>query len=174
MKEYSVFIFMSLVLSGCNDAGLVPPDNESGSRLGDAVISIRHIPGTNVTLRIMDSLGTSKCSFGSSEPIFLRYSFVNLTGTEQKVTMGRSSPFARFFVLHGPDTLADSFDGMAFEAVMLYGTVKNGDSLTADWKVNAATFHLSPGTYMATASASFVIGGHGAPGDCRGVFEINR
>jgi hypothetical protein len=174
MKNSALLIFLTLVLWGCNDSGLVSPANEPVSLLGDAVITIRHIPGTYVSLRIMDSLGTIRSSFGPSEPVFLKYSFVNKTGNDHKLTMGRSSPFARFFVLHSRDTLADSFDGLTFAAVMLDGILKNGDSLTADWKIDPATIHLPPGTYMASASASFVIVGLGVPGDCWGVFGINR
>ena len=173
MKKSVLLIFLAAVLPGCNDSGLAPPEDEPGPRFRDEVILIPIIPGTLVYLRTMDSVGTIKKSFARSESVFLKYSFVNRTGSDQKVTMGMSYPFARFFVMQGRDTVADSFAGLAFAAVPLKATLKNGDSLTASWKVDPAKVPLPPGSYLTSASSSFALVGLGVPDNCWAMFEIN-
>ena len=173
MKKSVLFILLAAVLPGCNDSGLAPPEDKPAPRFRDELILIPIIPGTLVYLRTMNSVGTIKRSFARSEPVFLKYSFVNRTGSDQKVTMGMSCPFARFFVMQGQDTLADSFTGLAFAAVPLEATLKNGDSLTASWKVDPAKVPLPPGSYLTSASSSFALVGLGVPGNCWAIFEIN-
>jgi hypothetical protein len=174
MKKSSLLFLLAAVMFGCNDAGLVPPEKERVPPPHDVVIAIGVIPGIYTSFRCVDSLGRSKTTFGPSEPIFLRYSVINQTGKDQTWATGMSYPFARFFVMHGEDTLADSFAGFAFLTVPSKGTLKNGDSLTSGWNIDPAKISLPPGPYLTTASPRFVLVDLGVPGDSWKVFDVTR
>ena len=174
MRSRYLLILLASVMPACNDAGLVPPETERVSRPIDAVYPIGVIPGVYTALRCVDSLGTPRVKFDSSEQVFLRYTVINQTGKEQTWARGMSTPWAQFFAMRGGDTLADSFAGLAFAAVPSEGTLRDGDSLTAAWVIDPAKIHLSAGAYLATAYPRFALLGLGVPGYSWKVFDINQ
>ena len=166
MKTSSLFLILAVALSGCSDLG-VPPSAEAPRQpaLRDDFIGIAVIPGIHTRIFCTDSLGTLRKVFAPAEPVFMRYSVTNETGKDQTWARGMSNPFARFFVVQGSDTLADSYAAMAFLAVPSQGTLKAGDSLVALWRFDPARIPLAPGGYSAIASSDFMLVGLGVPGD---------
>jgi len=173
MTKSLLILMLSLTVSACRDLGVTPPEQSSPPGYFDGVINIRVIPGIRTTLLCTDSLGTVKTLFTSNEPVFFRYSAVNATGKDQRWAIGMSNPFARFFVVQGPDTIADSYAGMMFLAIPAVGTLKAGDSLTAEWRLDPAKFNLPPGGYAAIASSDFALVDLGIPGDSWSVFDVS-
>ena len=172
MNKSILVILLAAVMSGCNDYGVTPPIIDPPLVFRDYEITIGVIPGIHTSLQCTDSLGTAKTFFSPAEPIFLRYTVINGTGKDRMWGTSMSNPFAEFFVIQGSDTLADSFAAMAFLAVPSNGTLKNGDSLTAGWRVDPSRIPLPPGAYLATASPRFVLVDLGVPGGSWKVFDI--
>ena len=173
MTKSLLILILSLAFSACRDFGLAPPGQPSPPRYSDVVIKIGVIPGIRTTLLCTDSLGAVKTSFTPNEPVLFRYSVANGTGTDQKWATAMGNPFARFFVVRGTDTIADSYAGIAFLAMPATGTLKAGDSLTAAWRFDPAKFTLAPGGYAAIASPDFVLVDLGIPGDEERVFIVS-
>ncbi|HTY58328.1 MAG TPA: hypothetical protein VMF59_05900 [Bacteroidota bacterium] len=174
MKASSLVLILALAASGCSDLG-VPPSAEAPRQpaLRDDFIGITVIPGIHTRIYCTDSLGTTRKVFSPAEPVFMRYSVTNGTGKEQTWARAMGNPFARFFVVQGSDTLADSYEGIAFIAFPSQGTLKAGDSLVALWRFDPARIPLPPGGYSAIASSDFVLLGLGVPGDTWGEFILS-
>jgi len=173
MTKSPLILLLAVVISGCRDFGVPPTEQSPPPQYKDVVIKIGVIPGINTTLLCTDSLGTVKTLFTPFEPVFLRYSVTNRSGKDQTWAIGMSNPFARFFVVQGLDTLADSYAGKAFLAIPAEGTLKAGDSLTALWRFDPAMISLPPGGYAAIASPDFELVGLGVPGDSWKVFDVS-
>ena len=172
MAKSLLILLLSFTVSASKDLGLTPPEQPSSPIYSDSTIKIRIIPGIRTTLLCTDSLGTVKTSFASNELVLFRYSVANGTGKDQKWATAMSNSFARFFVVQGTDTIADSYAGMEFLAIPTVGTLKAGDSLTAEWRFDAARITLPPGGYAAIASPEFVLVDLGIPGDSWSVFDV--
>jgi hypothetical protein len=175
MKNLPIILILAVAVSACGDLGVPPSDQPPPLRgFMDDFIYIGVIPGIHTTLHLSDSSGTIKTAFASTEPVFMRYSVINGTGYDQTWATGMSNPFARFFVVQGSDTLADSFAGKSFLAIPFEGTLKAGDSLVALWRCDPPVPPLSPGGYSAIASPVFGFVRLGVPGDWWRAFVVTR
>ena len=169
---FVVLVFLALGAYSCSDLGTVAPGENDGTRVTDGVFFIGAIPGFPTSLRLEDSLGHATTNVRAEDPLWLRYAALNRTGRTMTWSTAMAYPFARFLVKQGIDTVADSFSGMAFAAVVLNGVLYNGDSLTTRWRLDPAKYPLSPGSYTAVAVPTYVLGRTDIPDSKNAVFSI--
>lgn len=109
----------------------------------------------NPVLILSDLAGNLTNTFQSGEHFQMEFTLKNTTGEDR--TYGYSG-FPVVFSIHQGDSLvATSSDGYLFAMVLLGGSVKSGETMSASWvapntKYQEPKVVLSPGTYQAKVS----------------------